>query len=406
MRMDTAIRDLTMTDYHPDDPEFFRQVSSDTGDDRARNEAGKPNGHVENWHELPAIDQADIARWKGRDPPELIFTIEDLVSQGMVTLLTSVGGAGKTLLLQTACTLVAAGQQAFLGKRAVVGKAAGLFAEDSDDVLHLRQTRINERLGIAYDQIAGRLFVQSYFGLPAQLWRRQSPTRFMEQLEVQLARIDTLRLLTFDNAALLFSGDENSRLEVTEFLALLNGLADRLSIGIILSAHASKTSDGTSLRVSSGSTAWVNACRSVLELKAAEKDQGPSLVVIKAYHAVRQAVSGSCVRGGHLRRRPSQVRDTEDYAAGKTCLRLRHNPRGSGHARDCSHRPEAADPMRTIGRWLSAVAERADYVLTLARLWLLDRLAPMTESPVDRAIREEAERLRKAFPWLDELRRN
>ena len=38
-------------------------------------------------------------------------------------------------------------------------------------------------------------------------------------------------------------------------------------------------------------------------------------------------------------------------------------------------------------------------------LGLLDRLAPTTETEVDRAIREEGERLRKAFPWLDERRR-
>jgi len=72
-------------------------------------------------------------------------------------------------------------------------------------------------------------------------------------------------------------------------MSLLNGLADRLSIGIILSAHASKSQDRTALRVTSGSTAWVNACRSVLELRTGDAigdgDQGPSLVVVKANHA-------------------------------------------------------------------------------------------------------------------------
>src|SRR6516162_6707136 len=33
-------------------------------------------------------------------------------------------------------------------------------------------------------------------------------------------------------------------------------------------------------------------------------------------------------------------------------------------------------------------------------LGLLDRLAPRPETEVDRAIREEGERLRRAFPWL------
>jgi hypothetical protein len=54
--------------------------------------------------------------------------------------------------------------------------------------------------------------------------------------------------------------------------------------------------------------------------------------------------------------------------------------------------------------WIELVG-RADYVLTLARLTILDWLWPMPETPTDRAIREQGERIRKAFPWLDERRR-
>jgi hypothetical protein len=204
----------------------------------------------------------------------------------MVTLLTSLGGAGKTLLLQMAGTAIASGTLRFLGKSSVVGRAAGVFGEDPEAVLHVRQPRINEFLQIDYDRIAGRYFPQSYFGQPAQLWRDGGPTAFLASLEEELKRIEALRLLTLDNAAVLFSGDENSRSEVTEFLSALNGLADRCSIGIILSAHASKSQDGSALRVSSGSTAWVNACRSVLELRSGDENQGPSMVVVKANHAV------------------------------------------------------------------------------------------------------------------------
>jgi hypothetical protein len=57
--------------------------------------------------------------------------------------------------------------------------------------------------------------------------------------------------------------------------------------------------------------------------------------------------------------------------------------------------------MRTVESRLSAGLDWADYMLTVARLWVLDRLAPMPETPVDRAIREEGERLRKAFPAID-----
>ena len=60
--------------------------------------------------------------------------------------------------------------------------------------------------------------------------------------------------------------------------------------------------------------------------------------------------------------------------------------------------------MKNIGRWLSAVVDGADYLLTRARLSVLDWLSPLPETPTDRAIREEGERLREAFPWLDERR--
>jgi hypothetical protein len=40
-------------------------------------------------------------------------------------------------------------------------------------------------------------------------------------------------------------------------------------------------------------------------------------------------------------------------------------------------------------------------LVTLAGLGVLDWLAPLQETPVDWAIRDEGERLRRAFPWLD-----
>jgi hypothetical protein len=56
--------------------------------------------------------------------------------------------------------------------------------------------------------------------------------------------------------------------------------------------------------------------------------------------------------------------------------------------------------MRTIELWLAAAVDRAD-LLTVARLWVVDQLFPPEETPVDRAIREEAERLPRAFPNID-----
>jgi hypothetical protein len=261
----------------------------DFGDNATAGPVGRANGLNSRRPTLPPIDEADIARWAGCEPEEISFSIADLVPQGMVTLLTSQGGAGKTLLMQMAVAAVAAGTLKFLGRQCTAGSAAGVFAEDPDQVLHLRQSRINAQWGIDYDRLAGRAFIQSYFGLPAQLWRQGRATPFMGELEEHLRQIENLRLLTLDNAALLYAGDESSRPEVTEFLAMLNGVADRLAIGIVLSAHASKSSDGTALRLTSGSTAWVNACRSVLELKPGEDPQTATLTLVKANHAASGA---------------------------------------------------------------------------------------------------------------------
>jgi hypothetical protein len=153
--------------------EFVQQQAAGAAENsRDKRQQSQPNGADRRPRcSMPPIDKADVARWHGRDPPDIVFTIEDLVPQGMVTLLTSQGGAGKTLLLQMAGTVVAAGAMRFLGKAAVTGKAAGVFAEDPESVLHVRQPRINEFLESDYDRIAGRYFPQSYFGQPAQLWR-------------------------------------------------------------------------------------------------------------------------------------------------------------------------------------------------------------------------------------------
>jgi hypothetical protein len=58
--------------------------------------------------------------------------------------------------------------------------------------------------------------------------------------------------------------------------------------------------------------------------------------------------------------------------------------------------------FRRIGDILVKVLNHADYLITLARLSILDRLAgPPPETPTDTAIREQGERLRKAFPQFD-----
>jgi hypothetical protein len=59
------------------------------------------------------------------------------------------------------------------------------------------------------------------------------------------------------------------------------------------------------------------------------------------------------------------------------------------------------DRLRRLG---DAFADQFLDRMTATALAVLDWLSPLQETRVDRTIREEGERLRKAFPWLDERR--
>jgi len=233
---------------------------------------------------LPDIRHADVSRWEGIEPPPLNFTIADLLPEGMTSMLVAEGGAGKSILMQTALTCIATGRR-FVGKECLPGTAAGIFAEDPENILHARQARICEVFGVDAADLAGRVYVASYAGLPAALWRDGRPTPWMTELEEQLAGLDELRLVTLDNAALLYADNENDRIAVTGFLNRLNGMAQRLGAAVLLSTHASKSQDGSALRVASGSTAWVNAARGVIGLEP-ERDGEPAILkVVKANHS-------------------------------------------------------------------------------------------------------------------------
>ena len=66
---------------------------------------------------------------------------------------------------------------------------------------------------------------------------------------------------------------------------------------------------------------------------------------------------------------------------------------------------QAALIGRRIVRAMLSVWDRLIDALIESGLGILDWITPHVETPVDRAIREEGERLRRAFPWLDERRR-
>jgi hypothetical protein len=58
--------------------------------------------------------------------------------------------------------------------------------------------------------------------------------------------------------------------------------------------------------------------------------------------------------------------------------------------------PIAAGPGKIGRSYLRAAGHRANFLVMRARLTVLDRVVPLAETPVDRAIGWEGERIRKA----------
>jgi hypothetical protein len=69
--------------------------------------------------------------------------------------------------------------------------------------------------------------------------------------------------------------------------------------------------------------------------------------------------------------------------------------------------PDGQAPLisNRVVRFVAGVWDHLLDVIIETGFGILDWLAPPPETEVDRAIREEGERLRQAFPWLDERRR-
>lgn len=227
----------------------------------------------------PSADQ-----WKGKTPAPIPFVVERLIPRGFVTLLVSAGGRGKSTLAQQLMVCVAAGVP-FVGFHVEErGAAAGVFCEDAEGTLHTRHIRLCSGLNVERDTVAAQLSPTSYVSQSHVLWQAgRGFTEFLGELDAQIATKGDVRLLVLDGTAHLFSASEIDRNEVTRFIAGLTGLASKRQLGIVLITHESKSSADSDTHAASGSTAWINAARSVLKLNHVEStDDVRELLHIKS----------------------------------------------------------------------------------------------------------------------------
>ena len=233
--------------------EFFHPAN---GPDDARSREDKPG------RPLMFIDPT---RLMGEAVPNMEWIVPDWLPVGYTTLNYGDGGVGKTLLSQQLMTSCATGKP-WCGLAVLRCRVMGFFCEDDEAELHRRQERINNALGIYFDDLAdmrwasgvgedNRLIAFLPDGTP------QLTPRYAELLRA--AKEFGARLIVIDTAADTFGGNENARAEVRQFIGhALNRLAREIGGAVLLNAHPSRSGMGQGGDVDGGSTAWSNSARS------------------------------------------------------------------------------------------------------------------------------------------------
>ncbi len=211
-------------------------------------------------------------RWIDKVPEPTKWVAEGYIPEGVVTVLSSAGGRGKTMLTLQLMISVASGTD-FLGYKVEQGHVAGLLCEDSDNELHRRTKNICNQLDIDFKSIAHRMHIRSAVGQDVTLGDGKEPTKDLKSIDKYIKSNPEMKLLVLDGVSHLFTGNENERSAVTRFINGLNGLAYESEIAIVLIAHESKGSATNDTHAASGSTAWLNTPRSALKLDFGEGDK-------------------------------------------------------------------------------------------------------------------------------------
>ena len=199
----------------------------------------------------------------GLAPPERQWIVQGFIPAGEVTLLTGAGGVGKSLLSQQLATCLASGAP-FLGVQVERRTVLYVTAEDDEAELHRRQRNMN--CSVPPGSLKGHLHLSSLrgrLGNELATFDRDGAIEATDTFTALRNTIATVRLdvLILDNIAHLFAGNENDRGQVTRFVNLLYSLSTEFGVTILLIGHPNKSGDAYS-----GSTAWLNAVRSQVEI--------------------------------------------------------------------------------------------------------------------------------------------
>ncbi|MBB5685651.1 AAA family ATPase [Sphingobium boeckii] len=224
---------------------------------------------------VETFELADLNLWAATKPTPKTFLMAPFIPREDVVIITGDGGTNKSTLALQISACAAAGRK-FLGMDVIAGPALYITAEDDNRENHWRLAKIAEAIGTTLHALAGQLHIVSLRGrMNNELATFEHDGRMRSTPAYALLRATIVqtgaKLVTLDNVAHLFAGNENDRSQVTAFINLLYQLCGDLDVTVLLIAHRNKTGDSYS-----GSTAWLNAVRSQVLMERSD-DADPDI---------------------------------------------------------------------------------------------------------------------------------
>jgi RecA-family ATPase len=238
-----------------------------------------PHANGNGAHVVEPFLLIDAAGWQGTERPVREF-LDDrkLFPYGYASILTGAGAVGKTLLaLQASVACTSVGK--WLGADIRHGPVLFYSAEEPIKEMHIRIDEICEAENLHLSDLTGLYIIDLNELGDAALIRGDNKTgvakttELFERLEKTIAAIEPV-VVWLDNRGLLVTGNENDRTIASMAMRSLQLLAEKYQCSIIMLSHPSLTGINTGTG-SSGSTAWMNTARSVINMTK-PKEEGDS----------------------------------------------------------------------------------------------------------------------------------
>lgn len=192
------------------------------------------------------------------EPPPRCWWIQDWLS-ATPTLLAGAGGKGKTTVMQTMLTALAANRSYLEAPSAPDLRVLIWNCEDDENEIWRKQTAINSHFGLSMADLEDRLYIVPRLGLENTMFQliMGTPgfTSTFHQLREQVNDLG-IDVLAIDNISQVYGG-LNDQHQVTQFVNAFAGLVRNRPFAPILIGHIAR-SEGSEF---SGAAAWENAVR-------------------------------------------------------------------------------------------------------------------------------------------------